>query len=170
MKPESIELCKKLVAHLEDLIKIYRHLLGVVRKEREILVSANIADLNENNKSKEAMLIKARDVEEARLNAAKALALSENLSENTKLLDFSRHIGGETGERLRNIQSVLELLLKRVKEHNSQNEILVNSALNSITGAMGSIHDTLKDKPTYKKSGDITSRPAGSGQLVSKEA
>ncbi|OFZ17877.1 MAG: hypothetical protein A2Z20_05880 [Bdellovibrionales bacterium RBG_16_40_8] len=65
---------------------------------------------------------------------------------------------------------MLELLLKRVREHNAQNEILVKSALENVTGAMGSICNTLKDKPTYQKTGGIASRPAESGQLVSKEA
>ena len=170
MKPGSLELYKKLADRIEDLIKVYRHLLGVVRKEREILISANLSDLNENNKSKEAMLIKARHIEEDRIKASQALAISEGLSENTKLLEFARHIGGATGDRLRNVHSVLELLLKRVREHNSQNEILVKSALENITGAMGSICKTLKDKPTYQKTGGMTSRPTDSGQLVSKEA
>lgn len=170
MKPESMELYKNLEKSLDDLIKVYRHLLGVVRKERDILVAANLEDLNENNKTKEAMLIKARKLEEGRLKAARELALAEGLDENTRLLEFARHINGEPGERLRSLHSVLDLLLKRVKEHNAQNEILVNAALDNITGAMGSIHDLLKEKPTYKKTGNIVSRPSEPGQLVRKEA
>jgi len=170
MKPESVELYKKMEERLEDLIKIYRHLLGIVRKEREILVAANLNELNENNSAKEAMLLQARRIEEERVLVAKKLAESEGLSANARLQDFARHAGGTMGDRLRNMQTVLELLLKRVKEHNSQNEVLVHSALDRITGAMGSICDTLKDKPTYKKSGDKASRPAEAGQLVSKEA
>jgi hypothetical protein len=169
MKPESLELFKKIETQLEDLVKVYRHLLGVVRKEREILIAANLDDLNENNKTKEAMLIKARQIEEARLTTVKNLTTLEGWSESTKLLDLAKLIGGDSGERLRNLQTVLELLLKRVKDHNSQNEVLVKSALDNITGAIGSIRDTLKDKPTYKKSGGIESRPTESGQLVSKE-
>lgn len=170
MKPESATAFEKLEKNLDELIKIYRHILAVVRKEREILISAQLNDLNENNKSKEAMLIKARQLEVERQKAAQDLAISEGLEEGTKLLEFARQIGGEMGERLRNRHAVLELLLKRVKEHNLQNEVLVNSALQHITGAMGSICDTLKDKPTYKKSGGKASRPAEAGQLVSKEA
>ncbi|MEQ1666248.1 MAG: hypothetical protein ABL927_12830, partial [Bdellovibrionales bacterium] len=63
MKPESLELYKKLELSLNELIKVYRHLLGVVRKEKDILVSANLNDLNENNKSKEAMLNQAHKLE-----------------------------------------------------------------------------------------------------------
>jgi flagellar biosynthesis/type III secretory pathway chaperone len=178
MKPESLELYKKLELSLNELIKVYRHLLGVVRKEKDILISANLNDLNENNKSKEAMLNQAHKLEEDRILITKNLALSESLNESTRLKELARHlesqlegkVGIEMAERFRNLQTVLELLLTRVKEHNLQNEILVKSALNRITGAMGSICETLADKPTYKKTGDITNRPTDSGQLVSKEA
>ncbi len=170
MKPESQENFNQLEKCLGELIKVYRHVLNVVRKERDILISANLNDLNENNKSKEAMLIKARQLEAERIQIIKRFAQTEGLGEATRLLEFANHIGGESGERLRNLQQVLELLLKRVKEFNSQNEVLVNSALEKVTGAMGDINNSLKDKPTYKKTGGVTSRPSESGQLVSKEA
>lgn len=170
MKPENLEHFKNLEKCLDELIKVYRHVLAVVRKERDILVSANLDDLNENNKTKETMLIKARQLEAERIQVTRKFAAAEGISESTRLLEFANHIGGEQGDRLRNMQSVLELLLKRVREFNSQNEILVNSALDKVTGAMGQICNSLKDKPTYKKSGGVTSRPTESGQLVSKEA
>ena len=49
---------QKLIQTLEEQIKVYRHLLEVVRKEKDILISANLDDLNENNRAKEAMLLK----------------------------------------------------------------------------------------------------------------
>ncbi len=170
MKPESIECLKKIEQQLNELVRVYRHVLEVVRKEREILISANLDDLNENNKAKEAMLIKARQIEDERLATMAELIRHEQLSENARLAELARLVGGDLGERFRNLQSVLELLFKRVKEFNAQNELLVKSALDSITGAMGSITNSLKDKGTYKKTGSVETRPADAGQLVSKEA
>lgn len=170
MKPESVESFRALEKSLDDLIKIYRHLLGVVRREKEILVSANLQDLNENNKTKEAMLIKARQLEEFRMAATKSFARSEGISDESKLIDIAQFVGGETGLRLQNIQSVLELLLKRVKEHNVQNEVLVNAALENISGAMNSIREVISEKPTYKKSGSMKNHTREPGKLVSKEA
>ena len=46
----------KLVNNLEDLIKQYRLLLDVVRKEKDLLIAADIEKLNENNQSKEALI------------------------------------------------------------------------------------------------------------------
>ena len=169
MNTESLEAFEYLEKSLDDLIKIYRSVLNVVRHERDILISTHLEELNENNLSKEKMLMKARQLEEERQKVARVLAEKEGLPENTKLVEFARHFGGEAGERLRSRQSVLELLLRRVREHNIQNEKLVNSALENITGAIGSIRNQLREKPTYRKTGGMTAPPADSGQLVSKE-
>ncbi len=161
----------KLAANLEDQVKIYRHLLEVVRKEKEILISANLDELNENNKSKEAMLLKLRAHEVHRVRLAAELSTSLGLSaEAPRLLEMANYLPGEAGERLRNLHSVLNLLIKRVQEYNKQNENLVNSALENITGAMKAIRDTLKDKPTYEKKGKKETKDAPVGRLVSREA
>lgn len=170
MKPESIELAKNLENSLEGLIKIYRLLLNVVRQEKDILIASNLEELAQNNRTKEATLMKAREAEEARKKIAHELCESEGLNpEHTRLLDLSRHFGGEVGDRYRKLHSVLDLLMKRVREHNQYNEELVHSALNTITGAMDNLRDSITGTKTYKKSGTVKNDPAESGQLVRKE-
>lgn len=169
MKPESQIAYESFEGALNALVKIYRHLLGIVRREREILIAANLDDLTENNRTKEAMLIRAGQLEEQRIRFAGELAQLEGLPAASRLMDFANHLGGDHSARLRRLHSVLELLLNRVKEHNLQNEGLVQAALNNIHGAMGSIRNSLADKPTYKKSGGIATRATEPGQLVRKE-
>lgn len=170
MKPESRELIQKLDGNLDEIIKVYRHLLNVVRKEREILVSADLEELNLNNRSKEAMLIKARSLEESRIAIVNELAVAEGLDEGIKLKDLALHFGGAEGDRFQKLHSVLNLLLKRVREHNQYNEALVNSALDTVTGGMQSIRDSVGDRRNYKKGGKLNEAKPGSGRLVSKEA
>ncbi len=166
----SQELVITLVSTLEEQIKVYRHLLDVVRKEKEILISANLDDLNENNKSKEAMLLKIRSLESQRLTNAADLGRALGMpAEHPRLLELAKHLDDQTADKFRNIHSVLELLLRRVQEFNRGNEVLVQSALTNITGAMNAIKGTLDDKPTYKKKGEVEGHTA-SGQLVSREA
>ncbi|MBK8203938.1 MAG: flagellar protein FlgN [Bdellovibrionales bacterium] len=161
----------KLIFNLEDQVKIYRSLLDTVRREKEILVSANLDDLNENNKTKEAIFLKLRALESLRVRYVAELAAAAGLLvETPRLNELAVHFGGEVEDRLRNLHSVLELLLKRVQEYNKQNETLVNSALEKITGAMKAIRDTLTEKPVYQAKGQILDQPAQSGQLVSREA
>ncbi len=159
-----------LVVVLEDQIRVYRHLLETVRKEKDILISANLDDLNENNRSKEAMLIKIRALETQRLAAAGEVYQALGLTgEYPRLLEMARQLDTESSDKLRNIHSVLELLLKRVQEYNKQNEALVQAALTTVTGAMNSIKGTLAEKPTYQKKGEVEGHTAA-GQLVSREA
>lgn len=166
----TTELTSQLVTVLEEQIKVYRTLLEVVRKEKEILVSANLDELNENNRSKEAMLLKIRALETQRMKVATELSLALNLSaESPRLLEIAKHLELEPGDKLRNLHSVLELLLRRVQEYNRQNETLVQNALSNITGAMNSIRGTLQEKATYQKKGEVEGH-ASSGQLVSREA
>lgn len=164
------DLVISLVAVLEEQIKVYRHLLEVVRKEKDILISAHLDDLNENNKAKEAMLLKIRSLETTRLTTAAQLGAALNLNaEQPRLLEIAKYLADGPADKMRNIHSVLELLLRRVQEYNRGNEILVQSALTNITGAMNAIKGTLDDKSTYKKKGEVEGHTA-SGQLVSREA
>lgn len=171
MNANTGEILSKLEKNLEAIVKVYRHLLTVVRREKEILIAANLDDLNENNRAKEVSLLKARELEEQRLNLVRDLAKAEGLNpDNIRLLDFANHIGGEKGDKLRQFHSVLGLLLKRVRQHNEQNEVLVNAALNHITGGIQNVKETLGNKKNYKKGGKLQEAPAESGQLVSREA
>lgn len=159
----------QLVRCLDQLIKVYRSLLEVVRKEKQILIDSNVEGLSENNKAKEAMIIKIKSLETQRLRCAKDLALIIGVDpERPRLSDIAARFSGAEGEKLRNSQSVLELLIKRVSEINKENEVLVQSALRSITGAMQSIKETLQDKNIYQNKGKIQQAQAP-GNLVRKE-
>ena len=170
MNTEVKNLYSKLSEMLEDLVRVYRHLLQIVRKEKQILISANLDELNENNKSKEAMLVKIQDIELARQDVVKALAQKlKVIGDSPKLKELAQALGGSEAERLLSFQSVLELLFKRVQEINKENEVLVNAALQNITGAINEIKGTLSDKPTYKNQGKMTEGAGLPGQLVRKQ-
>lgn len=170
------QLYQELVSCLDDLVKIYRSLLEVVRKEKEILVESRLDELNENNKAKDALIVRIRSLENNRMKTARDLAhLIGSDVDQPRLLDIAANIGRvqpgsqERGDRLRNLHSVLELLVRRVADVNKANEELVQSALRTITGAMEAVKDGLNPKPTYERKGAMAqSRPEG-GALVSRE-
>jgi hypothetical protein len=171
MKPTTEQHLKTLETSLEDLVKVYRLILNIVRKEKEILIAANLDELAVNNRTKEAALMKVKEIEDVRRVSALELAHSEGLDpDSTRLLDFARHFDGAIGDRLRKMHSVLDLLMKRVREHNQYNEVLVGSALNNLTGAMDNLRDNLGSGKTYKKSGAVAKGPAEAGSFVRKEA
>lgn len=160
----------ELVACLEDMVKLYRSLLEVVRREKEILVESRLDELNENNKTKDGLLVRIRSHENSRVKLARDLAqLTGSDIDQPRLLEIAANMPGERGDRLRNLHSVLELLIKRVAEVNKTNEELVQSALRTITGAMEAIKEGLAPATTYEKKGAMATRTEG-GALVSREA
>lgn len=164
-------LYSELFTNLEHLVKVYRSLLDTVRREKEILVASKLEELNENNKSKDAILLRTRSLETARLKCSRDLAAAIGADvESPRLLDIANKSDLQWQDRLRNMHSVLELLVRRVSEVNRQNEELVQAALSTITGAMNEIRDGLKPKATYGQQGQIAEGKATGGNLVRKEA
>ena len=80
MTPQQAEVFKDLTDVLEDEIKIYRSLLDLVRREKEILIAAKIDDLNSNNKAKEAFILYTIDGY-SRKEIAQILGISSNAVE-----------------------------------------------------------------------------------------
>ena len=156
---------------LDQLVKVYRSLLDVVRREKEILVASKLDELNENNKAKDAMLVRIRSLENHRMKCARDLAEAVGADfEQPRLLDIANNCEAKWSDRLRNMHSVLELLIRRVAEVNKQNEELVQSALNNITGAMEAIRDGLRPKPVYGPRGNMADTKHDAARIVSKEA
>ncbi|MBC87518.1 MAG: hypothetical protein CL677_10115 [Bdellovibrionaceae bacterium] len=170
MNDRSKEIFSKLEENIQSIVKVYRVLLEVVRKEKEILISSDIDALNENNIAKEKLLVQVSRYEKERSLLVQDMAEALNMKvAEPKMLDLAKEVDFATGDRIRNLHSVLVLLLKRVKETNEQNEVLVQSALKSVQGAMNSIKENLVDQTTYKEKGKIEKQATLKGRLVSRE-
>ena len=144
-----------------------------VRREKDVLIAANLEELEENNKSKEMVVIKLRGMERIREKAARELALTLNMnSESPRLLELANKLLDPQSSKLRSIHSTLDLLIKRIREFNDSNAILVQSSLRSIHGALGAIKDTFRPKPTYAQTGEVKKSEGTqnvTGHFVSKE-
>lgn len=175
MEPSKVslnthELFSALADNLDQQVKVYRTLLEIVRKERDVLVAAQIEQLNENNKTKEVILVKVRSLDVARIKYAHDLALAVGADPTKpRLLEIASKLSIQDGDRLRVFHSTLELLVKRLSEINKGNEQLVKAALQNVTGAIDSIKGTLQAKPTYGKKGALVTSPQNGEHLVSKD-
>lgn len=160
----------KLVGYLEEELKVYRHLLDLVRHEKDVLVAAKIEELTENNNAKEVLLAKLKQLDRLRDKAARDLAQAVGADvAQPRLLDMASKMVGAEADRLRSLHQTLDLIVHRLKELNKKNESLAQSALANIQGAMQALKTTLSETPTYKKHGDTKSE-VQPGQLVSREA
>lgn len=162
---------QRLVTNLEELTKLYRQLLDVVRQEKELLVKADMDKLKENNEAKEALLFKIKSIDALRVRYASELAGQVRAdTDHPRLLEIAKNLGGAEGERLRVIHSALDLLIKRLSTINKENEEVAQSALTNLGGALNNIKDTLSGKKTYEKKGQMQRGPENAGHFVSKEA
>ena len=165
------ELFNNLVDSIEQLIKMYRGLLELVRKEKELLITADLQELEESNRTKEVSLGKIKLMEQARMKIARDLSKEVGADVDApRLLELANHFSDADGSRIRNLHSVLDLLLRRVSDLNKDNEVLAQSALKNVNGAMDSLKENLQDKVTYERKGGMQAQSVSAGQLVRREA
>ncbi len=162
----------KLVQNLEELTKLYRQLLDVVRKEKEYLVAADIENLDLINGEKEQLLAKIRSQDAARDRYAKEFANQiGGDAQNPRLIDFAKILTGTDAEkRLRTLHSMLEMVVGRVTTLNKENETYAKSALSFLHGAMANVKDTLGGKKTYARKGQMEYGPHKAGNFIKREA
>ncbi len=161
---------QKLHTNLEDIVKIYRQLLDVVRKEKDVLIEAKAPLVEETTTQKDQLLAKARGMDALRMRYAEEMAgMVSGDIENPRLLEIAQKLGGEEGVQLRSIHSTLELLIKRITDLNAENEALAKNALKALSGQMTEIKETITGKTTYEKKGQVKLGPATAGNFVSRE-
>lgn len=163
---------QKLEANLEELTKIYRSLLDIVRKEKDLLVKADLPALEESNKLKEDLLFKLRAQDALRSRYAMDLAGMVGADvENPRLLELAQKLAGTpAADRLRTQHSALDVLIKRITDINKENEEYAKSALGTLNGALNDVKDSLTGKKTYGGKGQYKTGPQVAGNFVSKEA
>lgn len=165
------QIIQNLVTNLEELTTLYRQLLEVVRKERDLLISADLRGLDENNALKDTLIMKVRLADQLRLKRAEEAAASVGADrQSPRLLEIARLLGGPEADRLRVLHGALETLLRRIADLNKGNEEYANSALKTLSGAMNEIKGTLSGKKTYERKGNYKLGPETTGNFVSKEA
>ena len=162
---------QRLLTNLEELTTLYRQLLDLVRKEKQLLIDADMEKLQENNETKENLLFKIKSADGLRARYASELAaLVKTDHDQPRLLDIAKNVGGPEGERLRIIHAALDMLIKRLSTLNRENEVVAQSALKNLGGALNNIKDTLSGKQTYGAKAQVQRGPEIAGHFVSKEA
>lgn len=160
-----------LISNLENLTKQYRLLLDLVRKEKQVLIDAQVDSINELNAQKEDLIFKINELDTVRNRYVFDLAhMLQIKSEEARLLVLAQKIGGPEGDRLRVQHATLDLVINRLRVINSENAFYAESALKNINFALDNLKETLMGKKTYQKKGKYQQGADASGHLVSKEA
>ena len=161
----------KLEHNLEDMTKLYRQMIDLLRKEKDLFLNPEIEKIEDSNKQKEYILARLKSLDA--LRAKYASDLSEQLALDAtqpRLLEIARKIGGPRADKLRSVHATLEILIKKIPELQKDNEQYVQSALNHIRGAISNVKDTLSGPVTYKREGYKDKGSEHSGHLIRREA
>lgn len=162
---------EKMISNLDEMLKNYRQLLDIVRKEKDLLIVSNIDQLNENNNTKEQVIIKIKALDAVRMTYATELAhLVGADTAQPRLLEIAQKIGGAEAEKLRTMHSALEIVIKRLSEINKNNVVYAESALQTVNSALENFKDALiGPQKTYQQKGKYK-QPEQSGHLVTRKA
>jgi hypothetical protein len=161
----------ELEKNLNQLVRVYRLLFETVRKEKTILLNADLQALGEINHTKELLLKKINEIEKKWMAVAQDMQTHFGLQSMTpRLSDIAEVYTHREKEKLLRFRTVLNLLIARTATINKQNDQLAQSAISHISGAMQAFTETLNKKSNYEKKGkrSETSKET-SGRLVSKE-
>lgn len=171
MQEQGQNLYSKLSKTLDEMTKLYRQLLEVVRKEKEFLIQVNQVEIEKSYKLKEELIGKIRLADMLREKYAQNLGAEIGMKSHApRLLELAQNLPSSEGDQLRQVHSALELVIKRIQEKNIENEAHATQALRVLSGALGNVKETLSGKSTYERKGRYKSGPDQSGHFVSKEA
>lgn len=162
----------KLVTNLDDMLKHYRQLLDLVRKEKDLLIMSRVDQLDENNQTKEEIIVKIKALDALRMTYASDLAHAVQAdSAQPRLLEIAQKMSGAEGEKLRTMQAALEMVIKRLSEINKSNVVYAESALKTVGSALDNFKETLMgQQKTYQQKGKYKQGTDTSGHLVTRKA
>ncbi len=162
----------KLEANLEEITKLYRQMVDLLRKEKEILIKAEIDKVEESNKQKEMILARLKSLDALRVKYASDLSMHLALDHTQpRLLEIARELGGARADKLRSIHAALEILMKKIPELNKENEQYVRTALTHVKGAIDNVKGVLVGpSTTYRREGSKERGSEVAGSLISREA
>ncbi|GIL16697.1 MAG: hypothetical protein BroJett040_04480 [Oligoflexia bacterium] len=161
----------QLLSGLDELVRLYRTLLDLMVREKDILIQVDLDKIQESNQAKELLLHKIRQADaEREKHAIELTKIIGGDIRQPRLLEIAKKMKSDEAVKLKSVHTALDLLLRQITEQNNENEKYAASALNIFNGALGDIKDSLIGKKTYGKKGVMTEGAEKSGNFVSKEA
>ena len=154
-----------LIKILKDELAVYSLLQELLVSERDVLVSADLTQLSEFQRSKQAFIDRLRILEGER-----SQILARFPAPHPKMIsEILPRVSESEREELSQLRDILMMAAQSVKELNQGVEALAESALQNVRGVMGGLREEMKPKKTYQRKGQIAPTEVGSGRLVEKE-
>lgn len=159
-----------LIQQLQQLVTVYRTLFCVVRSEHNALVGADVASLSQLNETKSQLISRIKKLEVEWSAVAKEMCPNVEDGSTPRLVTLALQLEGDKRVLLLRLRKVLNILVEKTHAMNKENEVLIQSALAHVGGAMKAIKDDIVRDSIYQKKGKKNESPEKlSGRLMSKE-
>lgn len=162
-------LYQSLLSILKKEIEVYEELHISMVYERKVLARPSLDKLYESNLKKETCILKARMLDEARMNLIRKIADLCNIEKrDINLSTLLSYAGDNHRRKLKESQSALRSLIMSLSEFNEGNKTLINSSLFYVRNSIDFINNLMSPGSTYMNTGQMNMGKV-SGKMVYTE-
>jgi flagellar biosynthesis/type III secretory pathway chaperone len=151
---------EELTKNLKHQLTLYRQLVDLLRSEREHIVAVRLKDIREATYSKEAILDETQREEFRRMRWVKQAATFLGIAEKDLTMEMvAAKIGGpEQYESMFSLKQTLLVMVKKARDMNKENQLLVTAALKDAHQLKKNILGLSSDQPqVYGAKGNMGS-------------
>lgn len=169
MSNELSYLFDSLLVTLRSEIEVYKELKDAVLKEREVLKKYSVEELLESNSKKETVILKAKMMEEVKLNIVRKILNEVGISDhNVNISVLIRYADADRKKALKAYQLALRVMTEEIHRINRNNMELMNMLLQSVVGSINFLNNLVFSGETYAVSGKMT-QIGSQGRLLRTE-
>ena len=169
MNNELYPLYDLLISVLRKEIGVCRELHTSLMHEKKILAGSSADELHEGNAGKEACILKAGMLEDARTQLIGKIATTLGLDgREVRLSALLSHGDAGRKKELKECRSVLRSLLTDINELNEGNKMLLDASLSHVQKSIGFLGQLIYPGSTYLNTGTLKANNLN-GKIVSRE-
>lgn len=158
-----------LISVLKKEIEVCRELHASLVHEREILAGSSADELYESNARKEACILKAGMLEDARTKLIGKIAAKLGLEgKEMTLSTLLSHGDDRRKKELKKCRSILRSLLTDINELNERNKLFLNASLSHVQRSIDFLGQLVYPSATYLNTGRLKATNLN-GKIVSRE-
>ncbi len=151
-----------LVLVLEDMVPLYQQLLGLLMREREVIVGDDVDGLTRNLNEKGSLLGRIGQLDRKRSEAVVVLSRALGGSEGQlSLRQLVERVPAHCRNRLMSCQYALEGLIRGIASTNQVNGVVIDRSLQRVGGLLNLVRRYVPMASSYRKDG----LPEGMGQI-----
>lgn len=150
-------------------IEVYRELHASIVQERKVLARPSVDELYESNSRKETCILKARMLDEVRMNIVKKIVKLHDIEEeNVSLSTLFPYAGDDHRGKLKECQSALRSLMTNINGLNEENKNLLNTSLFYVRNSIDFINNLMFPGSAYMNTGQMKTCKTN-GKILSRE-